>query len=399
MARGPYNLSMSNPALPRTFALDRYALLGSSGLRVSPLCLGTMTFGTDWGWGADKDDSRAIFAAYAERGGNFIDTANRYTQGTSEEYVGDFVREERWAGGRERFVIATKFTLNMREGDPNAGGNHRKNIVQSVEASLRRLKTDYIDLYWVHMWEYRTPVEETMRALDDLVRAGKVLYSGISDAPAYKVAQANTLASLRGWTPFCALQVEYSLIERTVERELLPMARDLGLGVTPWSPLAGGVLSGKYNIARAAAQADGTEMQWEEGTRAGRVKDGLSGEDGPRRFAIAQAALDVATELGFDPATPRDAAQPATPSQVALAWLLRQPGVTSPIIGARTLAQAQDNLGALALASDGSALTAEHYERLSAASKVDLGFPMRFLHSPGLQKIMDGGCEIETRWP
>ncbi len=390
---------MSNPATARNFALSNYVLLGSSGLRVSPLCLGTMTFGTEWGWGADKDDSRAIFAAYAEKGGNFIDTANRYTQGTSEEYVGDFVREERWAGGRERFVIATKFTLNMREGDPNAGGNHRKNIVQSVEASLRRLKTDYIDLYWLHAWEYRTPVEETMRALDDLVRSGKVLYVGISDAPAYKVAQANTLAALRGWSPFIALQIEYSLIERTVERELMPMARDLGLGVTPWSPLAGGVLSGKYNIARAQAQAAGEEMQWEEGTRAGRVKDGLSGEDGPRRFAIAQAALDIAVELGFDAALPRGSAQPATPSQVALAWLLRQPGVTSPIIGARTLVQVEDNLAALALASDGSALSAEHYARLSEASKVDLGFPMRFLQNAGLRQIVDGGAVIETRWP
>lgn len=389
---------MSKPANPKTYALDNYVLLGASGLRVSPLCLGTMTFGTEWGWGADKDDSRAIFAAYAEKGGNFIDTANRYTQGTSEEYVGDFVREERWAGGRERYVIATKCTLNMREGDPNAGGNHRKNIVQSVEASLRRLKTDYIDLFWIHVWEFRTPVEETMRALDDLVRAGKLLYIGISDVPAWKVAQANTLAALRGWTSFCALQIEYSLIERTVERELMPMARELGIGVTPWSPLAGGVLSGKYNLAKARAQAAGEEMQWEEGTRAQRLKDGLSGEDGPRRLGIAQSALDVATELGFDPDAPAGTAQ-ATPSQVALAWLLRQPGVSSPIIGARTLAQVEDNLGALALASEGSALTEEHCERLSEVSKVDPGFPMRFLNNPGLRQILDGGTVIETRWP
>ena len=219
----------------------RYKLLGNSGLRVSELCLGTMTFGEDWGWGASKEDSRALFDAYREAGGNFIDTANFYTGGTSERFVGEFIASE-----RDRFVVATKYTLTMRPGDPNASGNHRKNMIQSVEASLRRLGTDYIDLYWLHAWDYLTPVEEVMRGLDDLVRAGKVLYVGVSDTPAWIVSQANTLAALRGWTPFVGLQIEYSLIERTVERELLPMAEAFGLTILAWSPLGSGVLTGKY---------------------------------------------------------------------------------------------------------------------------------------------------------
>ncbi len=231
--------------------LDRYRLLGRSGLRVSPLCLGTMTFGTEWGWGADRETSRAIFNAYAERGGNFIDTANFYTKGTSERLVGECM-----ADARERFVLATKFTLNMRPGDPNAGGNHRKCMIQSVEASLRRLNTDYIDLYWLHAWDGTTPVDEVMRGLDDLVRAGKILYVAVSDTPAWKIAQCNTLAELRGWSRFIALQVEYNLALRDVERDLVPMAIELGLGVLPWSPLASGLLSGKYTRADLEKQGN-----------------------------------------------------------------------------------------------------------------------------------------------
>ena len=220
----------------------KYYLLGRSGLRVSEICLGAMTFGEEWGWGASKDECRKIFNAYVDAGGNFIDTANKYTEGTSEKYIGEFI-----ASDRDRFVLATKYTSNTRRGDPNAGGNHRKSMVQSLEASLQRLNTDYVDLYWVHAWDQTTPVEEMMRALDDMIKAGKILYAGISDAPAWVVSQANTLANLRGWTEFTGLQIEYSLIERTPERELLPMASALDIGVTAWSPLGNGLLTGKYN--------------------------------------------------------------------------------------------------------------------------------------------------------
>src|SRR6266446_2112353 len=219
-----------------------YRLLSNSGLRVSEAALGTMTFGEDWGWGSAKDEARRVYDAFREAGGNFIDTANFYTNGTSESFLGEFME-----GHRQSLVMATKYSLANPGTDPNAAGNHRKNMVQAVEASLKRLQTDYIDLYWVHIWDQITPVEEVMRALDDLVRQGKVLYVGISDAPAWWIAQANTLATLRAWSPFVGLQVEYSLIERTVERELVPMAKALNLGVLAWSPLAMGLLTGKYH--------------------------------------------------------------------------------------------------------------------------------------------------------
>src|SRR5215472_3421747 len=220
----------------------RYRLLGSSGLRVSEAALGTMTFGDDWGWGAAKDESRKVYDAFREVGGNFIDTANVYTNGTSESFLGEFMQ-----GHRQSVVLATKYSNSLPGADPNAAGNQRKNMAQAVEASLKRLQTGYIDLYWVHIWDQMTPVEEVMRGLDDLVRQGKILYAGISDAPAWWIAQANTLARLQGWSPFIGLQIEYSLIERTVERELIPMAQALTIGVTAWSPLAGGVLTGKYH--------------------------------------------------------------------------------------------------------------------------------------------------------
>ncbi len=355
---------MSHP-LPT--ALNHYRLLGRSGLRVSPLCLGAMTFGTEWNIGADKEDSRKVFEHYVERGGNFIDTANFYTAGTSEQYLGEFTQ-----GRRDQFVVATKFTLNMRQGDPNAGGNHRKCLVQSLEASLRRLKTDYIDLYWVHNWEWSTPVEETMRALDDMVRAGKVLYIGISDMPAWKVAQANTLADARSWTPFIANQIEYSLIERTPERDLMPMSVELNLGVTPWSPLAGGLLSGKYSSADRVNPDFASEDtdQKRRGMPPERLTD--------RNLAIADEVKLIAEEIG------------QTPSQVALNWLLQQPGVASPIIGARTVKQLDDNLGSLDFALD-----AEQMKRLNNVSKIELGFPHDFLASDAVYNVTDGGTIIE----
>ncbi len=331
----------------------RYKLLGRSGLRVSELGLGTMTFGEEWGWGASKQESRRIFDAYAEAGGNFIDTANRYTEGTSERLVGEFVGAE-----RDRFVVATKYTLYNRLGDPNAAGNHRKNLVQSLEASLKRLRMDYVDLLWVHAWDGLTPVEEVMRALDDLVAAGKVLYVGISDTPAWVVAQANTLADLRGWTPFVALQIEYSLIQRTPERELLPMARALDLAVTPWGVLGSGVLTGKFNQPDKGAQ--------------GRAKEGR-GQD-PAMLKVASEVLAVAEELG------------CTATQVAIAWVRQQPGVMIPLLGARTVTQIRDALDCLRVR-----LAPEHLDRLDRATRIELGFPHDFLAREHIRTLVHAG--------
>lgn len=337
----------------------RYKLLGNSGLRVSELCLGTMTFGEDWGWGSDKEESRAVFQAFAEAGGNFLDTANIYTNGTSETLVGEFVK-----GDREKWVIATKYSLNTRPGDVNACGNHRKNLFQAVEASLKRLGTDYIDLLWLHIWDSLTPIEEVMRAFDDLVRMGKVLYIGISDSPAWIVSQANTLATLRGWTPFIGLQIEYSLKERTPERELLPMAKALNIGVTAWSPLGGGVLTGKYNQPNP-------------------VDGRLSMTDQPfqifdRDLKIAETVLEIAREIGKSPA------------QVALNWLRNRPNSVIPIIGARKLSQLQDNLACVDFN-----LTGEQLQRLDNISAISLGFPHELLASQFVRDILLGGVAAQ----
>jgi aryl-alcohol dehydrogenase-like predicted oxidoreductase len=354
---------MSNTSIP---ALNSYRLLGNSGLAVSPLCLGTMTFGTEWGFGCDREQSRMLFETYVEAGGNFIDTAINYNKGTSEEYLGEFIK-----GQRERFVIATKFTFGTREGDPNSGGNHRKNIIQSVDESLKRLGLEYIDLYWQHVWEYRTPVEELMRAIDDLVRAGKILYFGFSDTPAWVVARANAIAELRGWTPAIAMQMEHSLIERSYEAEVLSMARHLNIAVTPWSPLGAGVLTGKY-LDNEAGEG--------EGTRSGAVS--RSGKLTERNTAIARAVVDMAKEIGKSPA------------QVALNWLLCQPGVTSPIIGARTVEQLTDNLGAC-----GWRLDDEQLARLSEISAPPLPFPHSFINNPRVQAAISAQTVVESRLP
>ena len=331
-----------------------FKLLGRSGLRVSEICLGTMTFGEVWGWGSSKEDSRAVFDAYAEAGGNFLDTADRYTEGMSEKMIGEFISIE-----REKFVVATKFTLNGRPGDPNAGGNHRKHMVEALHASLKRLGTDYVDLYWVHAWDELTPVEEVMRALDDLVRAGKVLYIGISDAPAWWVARANTLAILRGWTPFVGLQIQYNLIERTPERELLPMAHALGITVTPWSPLASGLLTGKYGKKSLE------EKRLDKAPGFAALSE--------RNLAIAATVDDIAREAG----------KPS--SQVALNWLRAKKGVI-PIVGARKASQLKDNLGCVEWS-----LSADQIERLNKVSHIEMGFPMDFLHSPMVHDFIHGG--------
>ena len=350
-------------------SLDHYATLGDSGLRVSPFCLGAMTFGEDWGWGADVATSEAILASYIERGGNFIDTANAYTKGHSETIIGDYLRAG--ALGRDRIVVATKFFANLYPGDPNGGGASRKSLTAACEESLRRLRTDYIDLYWMHLWDRFTPIEETMRALDDLVRAGKVRYIGFSDTPAWKTAQAQMLANFRGWTPLVALQIEYSLLERTVEGELMPMAGELGLGVAPWSPLRGGVLTGKYTRDNAGSANPG---------RGRRVTDSLD----ERAFDIIYELIRTGAALGTSPAA------------VALAWVQARPGVTSTIIGARTLEQLEQNLAGLDVQ-----LAPEHVGSLDRLSEPQLGFPAAFLQSAST--IMHAGATVNGEpsavWP
>ena len=350
-------------------ALTDYVTLGRSGLRVSPFCLGAMTFGEDWQWGSSVAESEAIMSRFIERGGNFIDTANVYTKGHAEKIIGDFIGRDR--GRRDRVVVATKFFGNLYPGDPNGGGAGRKTIVSSCEQSLRRLQTDYIDLYWMHCWDRFTPVEETMRALDDLVRMGKVRYIGFSDTPAWKVSQAQTIAGFRGWAPLVALQIEYSLLERTVEGELIPMAIEMGLGVTPWSPLKSGVLSGKYTRENAASvKAD----------RGERVTQNL----GEKVYVI----IDELTAIGRELA--------ASPASVALAWVQGRPGVASTIIGARRLEQLDQNLAALDIT-----LSADQVARLDKLSKPSLGFPMQFLNVASV--FSQGGTTVNgeksTVWP
>jgi aryl-alcohol dehydrogenase-like predicted oxidoreductase len=328
----------------------RYKLLGRSGLRVSELCLGTMTFGEDWGWGASKEESQNIFGVFAEAGGNFIDTACNYTGGTSEKFVGEFI-----AGDRDHFVVATKYTLAERPDDPNFGGNQRKNMMRSVEGSLQRLKTDYIDLLWLHMWDFTTPVGEVLRGLDDLVRTGKVLYVGISDTPAWLVSQANAIADLRGWSRFVALQLPYSLADRAPERDLLPMARALDIAVTAWGTLEGGELTGKYN-------QESDEPKRYEGA-------------GQKTMALAEVVMEVAAEVDRSPA------------QVAINWVRQQQdkSLIIPIVGARSEAQIRDNLACLEWE-----LTPAQLQRLTEQSPIDLGFPHSFLHSDHVRGLIFG---------
>ncbi|WP_326622948.1 aldo/keto reductase [Streptomyces decoyicus] len=352
-----------------SLTLDTYRLLGRSGLRVSPLALGAATFGTEWGWGAERDEARRLFDLYAERGGNFIDTASTYTKGSSERLLGEFTR-----GNRESLVLATKYTTLRRPGDPNSGGPHRKSLFASVEASLRQLHTDYIDLLYLHVWDFTTPVEEILRGMDDLVRQGKVLYVAMSNVPAWQVSRMQAIADLRGWSPLVALQIEYSLIERTGERDLIPMAREMGLGVMPYSPLAGGVLTGKYSRDDLTV-TDGTA---DDGTR--RSVTLANGTLTERNFALVDVVKEVATELG------------RTPAQVGLAWTLQNPGVTAPIIGARTPAQLEDNLGALEVD-----FTASQLARLDEASAIGLGIPHDLLAGDFGRTVTRGDLKLETR--
>jgi aryl-alcohol dehydrogenase-like predicted oxidoreductase len=330
----------------------RYRILGSSGLRVSELCLGTMTFGEDWGWGAAPDECRAMLDLFLASGGNFVDTASNYTGGSSERILGELLQ-----GRRDEVVLATKYTLTSRPGDPNAGGNHRKNLVQSLEQSLRRLQTDWVDVLWLHMWEGTTPIDEVVRALDDVVRAGKVLHVGMSDTPAWVVARACAVAELRGWTRPCAVQAPYSVRERGVERDLLPMAEAHGLPLLAWAVIGGGVLTGKYAPDSAEPRRYG-ELTPGERTR--------------RIITEVQA---VAGACGM------------TPAQVALAWM-RAPQRRRhviPLLGARTARQLEENLRVVGLD-----LPEDAVQRLDAAGAIEHGYPRDFLADDEVVQLIFG---------
>ena len=329
--------------------LDHYISLGNSGLRVSPFCLGAMTFGEDWGFGSSESESKQVIDTYLEQGGNFIDTANVYTRGHSEKILGDHLGKH--SSRRDRVVIATKFFGNMYSGDPNGGGASRKSLTAACDNSLRRLQSDYIDLYWMHCWDRHTPIEETMRALDDLVAAGKVRYIGFSDAPAWKVTQAQMMAQFRGWTKLIALQLEYSLLERTIEGELIPAAHELGLGITPWSPLRSGLLTGKYTRENYAAATP---------SRGAFITRSFNDD----AFRVLDVVIKIGKEIG------------TTPARVALAWVSQQPGITSTIVGARTVQQLDDNLGALDIQ-----LSTQQNTDLEEASRPKLNFPYDFVRN------------------
>ena len=347
--------------------LTHYITLGRSGLLVSPLALGTMTFGTEWGWGAEEGVSRSLFDCYIEAGGNFVDTADGYTGGKSEELTGKFILERKL---RDRVVLATKFTFNAEPGNPNAGGNGRKNIYRALDGSLRRLQTDYIDLYWLHAWDTVTPVEEVISTLNDLVREGKILHYGFSDTPAWYVARAQTLAEKEGKERLIALQLEYSLVERNIEREHIPAAQELGLGICPWSPLASGFLSGKYKRVGSSGKGDGRLEKTKE-----------SGNPASQKFTdqnwkILDVLLDVAKKIGRPPA------------QVALNWVAGQPGITSTILGASKLTQLEDNLSAIEFS-----IPAELRERLNEVSAPVSIHPYVFFE-PFIQGMIHGGASV-----
>jgi aryl-alcohol dehydrogenase-like predicted oxidoreductase len=347
--------------------LNDYVTLGRSGLRVSPLCLGTMTFGNEWGWGSEEQTARAVFDRYLDAGGNFIDTADLYTEGHSEELVGKFISDRAL---RDRVVLATKFTFNAEPGNPNAGGNGRKNIYRALESSLRRLQTDYIDLYWLHAWDTMTPVEEVISTLNDLVRAGQIRHYGFSNTPAWYVARAQTLAEKEGKERLVALQLEYSLVERNIEREHIPAAQELGLGITPWSPLAGGFLSGKYKGQGNTGQGEGRLEITKDLPSPGfqKFKE--------RNWQILDVVLDVAKQINKSPA------------QVALNWETTQPGITSTIIGASKLVQLEDNLRSIEFE-----IPNELRMKLDEVSAPEPGYPYE-IFNPGMQGMISGGTSV-----
>lgn len=338
----------------------KYKLLGKSGLKVSELCLGTMGFGTENGWGANKDESFDIMEKFADAGGNFLDTANVYKLGTSEKIIGEFISSR----DRDYWVIATKYSLKDNTTNPNASGNNRKNMMRSVEESLKRLRTDFIDVFYLHIWDDLTPVEEILQGLNDLVRQGKVLYIAISDTPAWIVSKANTIAEMQGWQSFAALQVEYSLLQRTPERELLPMAKHYGMTLTPWAPLAGGALTGKY------LRGD-----------TGRIKP-ESNRLNENSERITREVIRVAEKLGVQP------------GHVALKWTMQQPLSVIPIVGATKISQLEENLKTTELM-----IPPEDMQHLDSVSSIHLGFPGEFFKEDGVRQNNFGGFydKIEKR--
>ncbi len=337
----------------------KYKLLGPSGLKVSELCLGTMGFGTEWNWGVDQTASFKILDTFANAGGNFLDTANRYTEGSSERIIGEYIKNN-----RDHFVLATKYSLHDNLTNLNASGNNRKNLFRSVNESLKRLQTDYIDVLYLHIWDFLTPIDEVMRGFQDLVSQGKVNYVAISDTPAWIISSAQTMAQCLGWNKLVALQVEYSLIQRTPERELIPMAQHYGMSVTPWAPLAGGALTGKY-------------LKGDKG----RIPE-QSKRLNERSVGITKVVMDVAQELGVEP------------SQVALKWTMQKPFTSIPIVGATKVSQLEENLKAITLQ-----LSPEHIAKLNEASKIEMGFPHEFFEEAGVRQVTYGGFydKIEKR--
>ena len=351
-------------------SLNNYYTLGRSGLRVSRLALGTMTFGTEWGWGAEKDTAKTLFDDYVDAGGNFIDTADLYTNGTSETWLGEFIAERNL---RDKIVIATKFSYNAEPGNPNAGGNGRKNIMRAVEGSLKRLNTDYIDLYLLHTWDKITPVEEVIRTLDDLVCSGKVRYVGLSDVPAWYASRAQTIAEFRGYEPLCTLQLEYSLVERNIENEFIPLGTEHGMGIMVWSPLASGLLSGKYRPSEEGGMGEGR-------------LEAMKGSNNPgfqkfteRNWKIVAELEAVAKEIDRSMA------------QVAVNWTANQPGIASVIIGATKPHQLQDNLQALDFT-----IPDELLARLNQASTLTPTFPYSFFGSE-IQAMIHGGVVVSNK--
>ncbi|KAG0021957.1 hypothetical protein BGZ81_008736 [Podila clonocystis] len=360
-------------------ALDNYVLLGKSGLRVSPLALGTMTFGEQWGFGSNKETSRKMFDKYYEEGGNFFDTANCYTNGESERFLGEYI-----SGKRTECVVATKYSINPCSDDlaekyiptfrgpgvkpgnkrpnPNAGGNHRKSLVETLDGSLKRMGTGYTDILYVHLWEYRTPIQEVMRALDDVVRSGKALYVGISDAPAWVTATGNSIAELRGLTPFIGMQTRFNMLNRSLEAEIQPMCAEHGLGIVPWGILAEGFLTGKHTKEEAGS----TKRQV-----TGHFAD-------PKNWRILDEVRAIAAECD------------RTPAQVALNWTMQKPGITAPLLGVRTLEQLEDNLGALEFT-----LSSDQMSRLDQVSNpASWPFPQEVFQN--LNRFVGLGLEIEV---
>jgi aryl-alcohol dehydrogenase-like predicted oxidoreductase len=352
--------------------MNEYVTLGRSGLRVSPFCLGTMTFGTEWGWGSEEATARAVFNEYVDSGGNFIDTADGYTQGHSEEMVGRFIRERNL---RDRVVLATKFTFNNDAGNPNAGGNGRKNIYRALEGSLKRLQTDFVDLYWLHAWDTITPAEEVLSTLTDLVREGRIRYYGLSNVPAWYLARHQTLAETEGKERPIALQLEYSLVERNIEREHVPAAQEFGLGICPWSPLASGFLSGKYKRSAQDFQGEGRLQKTKDS------ENPVFRKDSERNWKILDVLLEAAGKLGKKPA------------QVALNWVAAQPGITSTIVGATRVEQLRDNLAALNFQ-----IPAELSRRLDEASRHETVHPYTFFGQP-FRGMASGGVRVRAWSP